>query len=222
MAIRLALALATTLAVLATPYTTTGQQKGKTPRIGYVAREATACPGTLLGEAFIQGLGDVGYVPGRSIVVDQRCWEKPDDIPTLIKEIIEQKADVIVASVNVVAFPAKQLTSTIPIVVIASHAPVETGLVASLARPGGNVTGTSSLASDLNAKRIELLREIVPKATRIGFLYSQVERAWPYHLRSTETAARSINVAIRPQLIREPGELEMAFASMASHRDEGC
>jgi putative ABC transport system substrate-binding protein len=143
------------------------QQSGKVRRIGYVS---TTLPGSVTHEAFRQGLRDLGYTEGKDIVIEWRHAEgNPDRLPDLAADLVRLNVDIIVAPSYQGALAAKQLTKTIPIV-MNTGAPIELGLVTSLARPGGNVTGMTDLAPDLGGKRLELLKEIIPKLTRVAVL----------------------------------------------------
>lgn len=214
----ISIALAIALAVLVVPRITAGQQAAKIPRIGFLSRGPVGCPASF-SDACFEGLRDFGYVAGRTIIVERRCDVTDEEIPGAVREFVEQRVDLIVASTNAAAFPAKQATATIPIVVVASHAPVETGLVASLARPGGNVTGTASLASDLNAKRIELLKEIVPRASRIAFLYSTSSAPGPSICRpprvppGASTSRSVLTSSANPVIWRRPSSRSRASAA---------
>ena len=140
------------------------QQTGKIPRIGYLGSGSPSSGQTQV-DAFRQGLRDLGYVEGKNIVIEYRYAEGRDDrLRDLAADLVRLKVDIIVTSSTVAVGAAKQLTGTIPIVMSGSGDPVATGLVASLAKPGGNVTGLSALSPELTTKQLELLKEIVPRA----------------------------------------------------------
>src|SRR5919197_2073829 len=144
------------------------QQPKEVPRIGY----ASDGPGEDIFEAFRQGLRELGYVEGQNILIEHRDAQgRLDRMPALVNELVQQKVDVIVAINNVVIGAAKTATKTIPIVMRSSVDPVAAGYVASLARPGGNITGLSDLKRDLSAKRLELLKEVLPKLSQVAILW---------------------------------------------------
>jgi len=151
------------------------QQPAKIPRIGFLSRDLhpadsrAAAPHRL--EVFRQGLRELGYIEGKSIVIEYRYADgRLERLPALAEELVRLKVDIIVTDTGAPARAAKKATSTIPIVVVSAGNPIQGGLVASLARPGGNVTGLTGLTSELLGKRLELLKEIVPKASRFAFL----------------------------------------------------
>ena len=145
------------------------QQPAKVPRIGYVSGTgSTSDPGPYV-EALRQGLRDLGYIDGKNIVIEYRGAEaKLDLIPSLVNELVQLKVDVLVSGNFAVARAAQQATETIPIVMVTNQDPVATGLVDSLARPGKNITGFSTLQRELSGKRLELLKEVVPRISRVG------------------------------------------------------
>ena len=146
------------------------QQPTKVPRIGYCRTGDPNNPGPLV-EAFRQGLRDLGYVEGKNILVEYRYLEgNRDRIPGLVAELVQLKVDVLVATSPPAIRAAKQATKTIPIVMVTTQDPVATGIVDSLARPGGNITGLTRLTRDLSGKRLELLKEVVPRISRVGVL----------------------------------------------------
>ena len=148
------------------------QQPGKIPRIGYLESSGGPnIPGPQV-EAFRQGLRELGYVEGKNIVVEYRYAEgKLDRIPSLVKELVQLDVDVIATGDRTAIVAAKQATKTIPIVMVTTVDPVATGIVDSLARPGGNITGLSTLARELSGKRLELLQEVLPDLRRVGGLW---------------------------------------------------
>ena len=148
------------------------QQPEKIPRIGYLSGTGDPTNPEPQVEAFRQGLRDLGYVEGKNILVEYRYAEgKPDRIPSLVAELVQLKVDVLVATAPPAIRAAKQATKTIPIVMVTTQDPVATGLVDSLARPGGNITGLTRLTRDLSGKRLELLKEVVPRISRVGVLW---------------------------------------------------
>jgi putative ABC transport system substrate-binding protein len=147
------------------------QPSAKVARIGYLAMTAGA--GSPLAEAFRQGLQDLGYVEGKTMAIAYRSAEgKPERLPALAAELVQLPVDVLVAQSTGAAQAAKHTTTTIPIVMVVDADPVRTGLVASLARPGGNLTGLTGMAMELGGKRLELLREAVPSLARVAVLWN--------------------------------------------------
>ena len=150
------------------------QQTSKVPRIGYL-EPGTASGNAVLLDGFRQELSKLGWIEGKNITIEYRFTEqKLERLPELAAELVRLKVDLIVVTGNPTALAAKSATSTIPIVMTTSADPVGAGLVASLARPGGNVTGNSSLAPELNTKRLEILKDAVPKLARVGLLWRPV------------------------------------------------
>ena len=154
--------------LLAFSSTAEAQQTKKIPRIGYLVFRDSPGPGE---KAFLQGLQDLGYVEGKTIVIEwRRTTGKPELLADLAAELVRLKVDVLVAAPTPAVQAAKNATSTIPIVMAFAADPVGTGFVASLARPGGNITGMSGIMPELAGKRLELLRELFPKLSRLAFL----------------------------------------------------
>src|SRR5262249_54905030 len=170
--------LAVILSLILAPLVGEAQQSAKIARIGWLGNNLAASPH--VHEAFPQGLRDLGYVVGRDVVIEYRDAEgKLERLPALAAELVALKVDVIVAAAALPALAAKQATKTIPIVLASVADPVTSGLVSGLARPGGNVTGLSSLAPELVGKRLELLTHAVPGVSRVAVLWQpggQVER----------------------------------------------
>ena len=165
-----------------------GAQAGKIYRIGVLANVSGGAWG-----AFIQGLHDLGYVEGQNITIEFRSSEgKYERLPDLAAELVRLKVDVIVAPANENVVVARQATRTIPIIMAGSFDPVESGLVASLARPGGKVTGLSFRAPEIEGKRLELLKEIAPRVSRVAVLSNPTNRAIHSSLGEVEVAARSL------------------------------
>jgi putative ABC transport system substrate-binding protein len=196
-----------------------GQQAAKVPRIGFLAvgsREGRA----FLIEGFLQGLREHGYVEGQNIVIEYRFSEDHNDrLPELAAELVDLKVALIVASGSPASFAAKQATSTIPIVMggIAAN-PVETGLIASLARPGGNVTGITLMSSQLSGKRLELLKEIVPGLARVAVFWNPPNPAYGPILKELETAAPTLGLKLQRLEVRVPGDFEGAFKAATRQR----
>jgi putative ABC transport system substrate-binding protein len=182
------------------------QQPAKLPRIGLL--RAGSPPDPMI-EAFRQGLRDLGYVEGKSIVIEYRWAEgKNERLPDLAADLVRLGVDVIVPGGNAATRAAMSATKAIPIVMQSSD-PVGTGLVASLARPGGNITGLSYLVTDLSGKRLELLKEALPKVSRVGLLSHFAGN--PVELRETQDAARTLGVEVKILEVRDPKDFERAF-----------
>ena len=196
------------------------QQPAKVWRIGFLASSARppdgAPPATLR-----QALQELGYVDGTSISYVGRWAEvKRDRLPGLAAEMVGLKVDLIVAFGAPAAEAAKEATSTIPIVIVNAGDPVGIGLIASLARPGGNVSGISDQATELSAKRLELLKEAMPNASNIAVLWNAGDRAMTLRYREIEKAARVLGVTIRPLGVREPDDFDVAFTAMTRERPD--
>jgi ABC-type uncharacterized transport system substrate-binding protein len=189
------------------------QQPTNVSRIGYVATTAPDTPNNL---AFRRGLRDLGYIEGKNILVEDRYAEgKADRIPNLVAELVQLKVDILVSPVTAAIRAAKESTKTIPIVMMIADDPVATGLVDSLARPGGNVTGLTRLTQELNGKRLELLKEVVPTASRVGVL----RVAGFTVFREYEAAARALKVQLQSLEVRAPNpDLEGAFRDAVKGR----
>ena len=196
------------------------QQAAKIARIGYLAANLAASPH--LPEAFRQGLRDLGYVEGRNVVIEYRDAEgKPERLPALAAELVALKVDVIVAAGTPPALAAKQATRTLPIVFATAADPVGSGLVTSLARPGGNVTGLSILAPELVGKRLELLKQAVPGVSRVAVLWQPGdfgERTEKDMLKGADVAARALGVRLQFVEARGPADFDRAFSDMTRAR----
>ena len=214
---RLTLVLA--LSILAAPLTASAQLPPKVPRIGYMGNLAT---GPHLREAFLQGLGGLGYVDGRNVVIEYRDAEgKLERLPALAAELVALKVNVIVVTSTPAALAARQATESIPIVLGWVVDPVSSGLVTSLARPGGNVTGLSSLAREVVGKRLELLKQAVPGATRLAVLWhpgDYGERTEREMHQEEDVAAQALRVRLQVLQARGPEDFSRAFSDMARTR----
>jgi putative ABC transport system substrate-binding protein len=171
------------------------QQPGKIPRIGFVSGRGSPTPATpdTSADAFRQGLQDLGYVEGKNILVDYRYAEGGDRVSSLVSELVKLKVDVLVSASLRTIRAAKQATNTIPIVMVITEDPVATGMVDSLARPGGNITGITRLTRDLSGKRLELLKEVVPAISRVGILW-EANTTRPN--KDYETAAHALKIKL--------------------------
>jgi putative ABC transport system substrate-binding protein len=188
------------------------QRAQKIPRVGYLFSFIPA-EGEHLWHTCQQGLRDLGYVEGRTIVLEPRFADgRHERLPELVAELLRLEVDVIVAAATPAARAAKLATTTIPIVFVAVGEPVKAGLVQSLARPGGNVTGLSLLTSDMSGKRLQLLAEL-SRPSRVVALMNPDNPVSAIFFEETEVAARSLGIALQPADVRNAGEIERAFAS---------
>ncbi len=205
--------------LLGTPLPAEAQPPGKVYRIGFLASAPAAALAQPRSQAFLQGLRDLGYAEGRNITIEWR-WAagKPDRLPNLAAELVRLKADVIVAEGTPETLAVKKLTTTIPIVFTVAADPVGSGLVASLGRPGGNVTGLSIISPELTGKRLELLKEALPEVVRVAVLLNPANPVSIAQLKETEAAARTLGLHLRILETRDPGQFEGAFATMTRER----
>ena len=185
------------------------QQPTKIPRIGHLSAGFTSDPARQ--EAFRQGLRELGYVEGKNIVIEWRFGEgKSERVPVLAAELVRLKVNVIVTSGPTATRPAKEATNTIPIVMAQDNNPVENGFVASLARPGGNITGLSTLSPQLSGKRLELLKEVLPRLSRVA-VFDNSTAGNAQALRETKHAAGALGVKLQYLDIRSAKDIETAF-----------
>jgi len=196
------------------------QQPAKIPRIGYVSGTGNAANQGPYVEALRQGLRDFGYAEGKNFTIEYRGAEgKRDRIAALVNELVELKVDVLVVPILPAIRAAKQATKTIPIVIVSNTDPVEAGLIDSLARPGGNITGLSTLSGDLSGKRLGLLSEIVPRQSRVGILRDADSQNTGMVFKEYETAARALKIPIQSIEVRgQNPDLESAFQTAANGR----
>jgi putative ABC transport system substrate-binding protein len=196
------------------------QQAGKTYRIGYLAAGARSTDGAPPA-SLRQALQELGYGEGKNVIY-VGCWAEArrEELPALAAELIGLKVDLIITFGSPAATAAKEASSTIPIVMALSGDPEGVGLVASLARPGGNVTGVSDNATVLSAKRLELLKEAVPTASRIAVLWNAKDQAMTLRYREIDRAARVLGVSVQPHGVREPDDFDHAFAAMDRERPD--
>jgi ABC-type uncharacterized transport system substrate-binding protein len=215
------LAVALTLGLCVAPFAGEAQQAANVARIGYLSTNHGANPH--LREAFLQGLRDLGYVEGGNVVIEYRDAEgKPKRLPALAAELVGLKVDVIfVGGGTLAALAAMQATRTVPIVFAGVADPVGSGLVTSLARPGGNVTGLSMLAPELVGKCLELLTQAVPGVSRVAVLWypgALGERTDKDMLKEAEVAARALGVRLQFVEARGPADFDRAFSDMTRAR----
>jgi len=200
------------LSVLAAPLVSEAQPGGKTPKVGWLSDGVRPGVLTLLHQAFLLGLRDLGYVEGQTVVVERRdAGQKMERLQGLAAELVSQNVNVIVATSGAAALAARRATSSIPIVMAESGDPVAIGLVASLARPGGNVTGLSAMDPELTAKRLHLLKEIAPRISHCAVLFHPPFPATVVAVNEARTAAVRLGLAIVPMEVSSPDALENAF-----------
>jgi len=210
------LALSTLL--LALGLSVQAQQPKKIAKIGYLVPSNAAAHAPNF-EAFRQGMRELGYVEGKTFVLELRYAEgRFERLPELARELVGLKVDVIVTVSDGVIAAVKRETSTIPIVMALSTDPVATGFVASLARPGGNVTGLSSISPELSGKRLELLREVVPGLSRVAFLWNPDVRGNLFEYNATEGAARSLRLQLQSVEVLRAEDFDRAFSAITKER----
>jgi putative ABC transport system substrate-binding protein len=218
--LRLAFTITLLLVGLFSPVAAEAQQAAKVARIGWLTFNLAVNPH--LPEAFRQGLRDLGYVEGRNLVIEHRSAEgEPERLPALAAELVALKVDVIVAPSTLAALAAKQATRTVPIVFAGVADPATSGLVISLARPGGNVTGLSILAPELVGKRLEQLKQAVPGVSRVAVLWQPgggAERTEKDMLKGAEVAGRALGVRVQFVEARGPEDFDRAFSDMTRAR----
>ncbi len=200
------------LGFLAPPLAVEAQQAGKVPRIGYLSPLSAPVDSTRR-EALVQGLRDLGYIEGQNLVIDWRFGDgKLERLPDLAADLVRLRPDVIVAAGGAqIALAARKVTTTIPIVMTNVEDPVKSGLVGSLARPGGNVTGLTSLVRDLSAKRLELLKEVRPGLARVAVLWNAAYPEKANEFEETQAAARVLSIQVQPLAIQQATDIESAF-----------
>ena len=198
---------------------TDAQRAGTVQRLGFLAGSSPTAPWHT-GEAFQQGLRELGWVERQNLIIEYRFAEgRYDRLPDLAAELVRLRVDVIVGLGNAAVAPAKKATQTIPIVMVSVAEPVGLGLIESLARPGGNVTGLTDTAGVQTAgKRLELLTESVPKVRRVAVLSNAANPITPFATEAVKAAARSMGVQLQLLQVRGPNELDAAFAAMAKER----
>lgn len=194
------------------------QQSAKVPVVGFLTPSPAST--ALAPKSIRKHLAVLGYIEGQNVVAVLRGDGDPQRLAELAVELVRMKVDVINAVTNEAAFAAKNATRTIPIVVWASHAAVETGLVKSLARPGGNVTGVESLAPELDARRLQMLKEIVPGLAKVGVLYNPTDQGSPFHLEFVRAAARALQVDVVPLEVRTADDLDRVLSASAGRSFE--
>ena len=206
--------------LVALSFSAQAQQPTKIPRIGFLSATSLSIISARI-EALRQGLREVGYVEGKNIVIEWRSAEgKLDRVPALAAELVRLKVDVIVTGGATDTRAAKEATNTIPIVMAQDSDPVESGFVASLARPGGNITGLSTLAPEVSGKRLELLKEIIPKLSRVAVLGISTRPGNAQSLKEVELAAGAFKVQVQYLDVLDIKDIETAFRAATKGRAE--
>ncbi|MBI4528220.1 MAG: ABC transporter substrate-binding protein [Deltaproteobacteria bacterium] len=193
------------------------QQPGKTPRIGYLQIGSGLGPGS---EAFLQGLRDLGYVEGSNVIIEYRGdpQRREDRLPELAADLVRLKVDVIVALDPPAARAARNATKTIPIVIRSTADPVRAGFVSSLARPGGNITGMTSISTELYGKRLELLKEIMLRLSRVAVMRNPDRGEGAHNFREMQNVARALDLQLQSLEVRDPNDFENAFRAAGRAR----
>ncbi len=208
------LVIAVATAILACVHLAEAQQPKKVPRIGWLMVNTSP-----RSEAFRQGLRDLGYIEGQNIVIEMRNVEsKVDLLADLAVELVQLKVDLIVALEPPAVRAAQRATKTIPIVMRSTDDPVEAGFVTSLARPGGNITGVTSISTELTAKRLELLKEVVPRLSRVAVLWDPDLPGGTFSFKDAEASARLLKLQLQSLEARRPGDFESAFRTATKQR----
>jgi putative ABC transport system substrate-binding protein len=204
-------------AAAAWPRAARAQQPAKVALIGFLHYSS---PGPSLEvEAFRQGLRELGYVEGQNIAIEYRFASgQVARMPELAAELVRLKPDVIVTPSTPTSLAAKQATSTIPIVIVAVADAVGAGLVANFARPGGNITGLTSISAELGGKRLELLKQVAPQASRVAVLYNPADPSNVLLLKELQASAPALGLSLQPLAVRGPDEFEGAFVAMVRER----
>jgi putative ABC transport system substrate-binding protein len=217
--VRLVVMLA--LVILVAPCTVEAQQPAKVYRIGILAGSAHNLREQRGYDALQQGLRELGYVEGKNVILEYRYTEGNVALfPELAAELVRSKVDIIVATGHPMVLAAKNATTTIPIVMTVPTDPVETGLVESLARPGGNITGFTSLAIEVAGKPLELFKETVPTLVRVAVFYDAANPANFLHAQAVQTAGRALGLTVQLWEVRGPDDFERVFAALSQERPD--
>ena len=203
--------------LLSAPLAAEAQPTGKVYRIGFLFWGAPGPSAEL--DAFRQGLRELGYIEGQNVAIDVRFASgQVERLPELAAELVRLKPDVMVTPATPPSLSAKQATRTIPIVFAGIADPVGAGLITNFARPGGNITGVASISAELGGKRLGLLKEVTPKASRVAVLYNPADRANVLILKQLQEAAPALGLTLQPREVRGPGEFDSAFVAMTRER----
>ncbi len=205
--------------ILALVHPAHAQKQASIPRIGVLLLGA---PPNANLDAFIQGLRELGYIEGKNILIEYRFAEgKAERLPELARELVLLKVDAIFTAGTPAIFALKEATKTIPIVFFSTSDPIGTGVVASLAHPGGNITGISVLASDLWPKRLELLKEIFPKLSRVAMVWNKGNAGMALEAKATQDVAGPLGITLQDRGVKDPNELEVIFGVVSKDRPDG-
>ena len=201
--------------LLAAPF---AAEAGKVYRIGFLGNSTVALETNLVGP-FREGLRELGYVEGQNIVIEYRWAEgKYERFPALIAELLAQRVEVIVTAGTPASLAVKKATTSVPLVMVAVGDPVATGLVASLARPGGNITGLTSTSEELDGKRLELLRQVIPRLSHVAVFWNPENPTLLTSLKEMRTAGQTLRMKVQILEVRTPGELEETFKAIVRER----
>jgi len=202
------------------PLAARAQQPAKIPRIGFLGNSTATMEANLIGH-LRDGLRELGYEEGRNVIIEFRWADgKYDQFPALVAELLAAKVDVIITAGTPATLAIKKATSTVPLVFIAVGDPVGTGVVPNLGRPGGNITGLSSIAPDLEGKRLELLREVVPKLSHVAFFLNPANAFHTASMRQARVAAQSLGIKLQPMEVNKSEQLDGAFASIVKEKPD--
>jgi ABC-type uncharacterized transport system substrate-binding protein len=203
--------------LLASPLVAQAQPAGKVPRVGFLFYGSPGPAREI--DAFRRGLRELGYIEGQNIGIEYRFASgQVERLPELAAELVRLKVDVIVAPATSAALAAKQATSRIPIVFAVVADAVGAGLIANFARPGGNITGLTSSSAELGGKRLELLKQVVARASRVAVLYNPADRSNVLVLKQLQDSVPTLGLTLQPLEVREPREFEGAFLAMTRER----
>jgi putative ABC transport system substrate-binding protein len=218
----LMLIVALTLSLLVSPYAIEAQQAGKVYRIGVLAGSAQDPRAKRGYEILQQGLHELGYVEGQNVILEYRfAEENVARLPELAADLVRRNVDIIVAAGHPMVLAAKQATTTIPIVMTVPTDPVETGLVESLARPGGNITGLTNLVVEIAGKPLELFKETMPTLVRVAVFYDAANPANFLHAQAVQTAGQALGLTVQLWEVRGPDDFARVFAALRQERPDG-
>jgi putative tryptophan/tyrosine transport system substrate-binding protein len=218
-------ALAVILAVLAVPLSVrAGAPPGKTVRLGVIAAISPRFDpaDNPSHRALVEGLREHGYEVGRNVILDFRSAAgNPEQVTAVTTEAVAARPDILVTYATAMTLEARKLTTTIPVVMVGAQDPVTTGVVASLTRPGGNITGIAANSSEIAAKRVQLLQEAVPRLARVAVLWNTTLKSMALGFQKIETAAPSLGITIESIRVAGPGDFERAFAAIGASKAGG-
>ena len=199
----------------------TAQQPAKMHRVGVILAGPPVADAPNLAKGLVQGLHALGYVESKNLVLEWRSAEgRYERLPEIVRELVSANVDILLAATHPVALAAKNATQTIPIVMVLVPDPVGSGLVVSLSRPGGNLTGLTHISAEISGKRLALLKELLPELARVAILRNPSNAFHTTYWRETEVAARKLGVALHPVEVRRPDDFEAAFAAAAQAKAE--